>query len=91
MQLLGVLALGCVNTLQLLFYNFYNPWQQKLTPSGFVYFIGCKVKKKKINLVVVCKEKKIVKEKGERRILLIILLGSLYYFIELYVKIKIKI
>ena len=37
-----------------------------------------------------CKEKKIVKEKGERRILLIILLGSLYYFIELYVKIKIE-
>ena len=34
MQLLGVLALGCVNILQLLF---YNPRQQKLTPSGFVY------------------------------------------------------
>ena len=38
--------------------------------------------------MVVCEEKKIVGEKKEIRILLIILLGSLYYFIGLYVKIK---
>ena len=46
------------------------------------------VKKNIFNLVVVCEEKKIVGEKKEIRILLIILLGSLYYFIGLYVKIK---
>ena len=48
------------------------------------------VKKKIIfNLVVVCEEKKIVGGKREIRILFSILLGNLYYFIELYVKIKI--
>ena len=46
------------------------------------------VKKNIFNLVFVCEEKKIVGEKKEIRILLIILLGSLYYFIGLYVKIK---
>ena len=51
-------------------------------------FISCK-EKKIFNLVVVGKEKKIVNEKRERRILFIILLDSLYYFIESYVKIKI--
>ena len=51
------------------------------------------VKKKNIyifNLVAVCEEKKIVGEKRQIRILFIILLGSLYYFIGLYVKIKIE-
>ena len=35
--------------------------------------------------MIVCEEKKIVRGKKEIRILFIILLGSLYYFIELYV------
>ena len=52
-------------------------------------FISCK-EKNIFNLVVVGKEKKIVNEKRERRILFIILLDSLYYFIESYVKIKIN-
>ena len=38
--------------------------------------------------MVVCEEKKIVGGKREIRILFSILLGNLYYFIELYVKIK---
>ena len=38
---------------------------------------------------LVCEEKKRAEEKRKRTILFIILLGSLYYFIELYVKIKI--
>ena len=38
-----------------------------------------------------CEEKKIVRGKRERIILFIILLSSLYYFIEFYVKIKIRI
>ena len=38
--------------------------------------------------MVVCKEKEIVGGKKERTVLFIILLSSLYYFIELYVKIK---
>ena len=38
--------------------------------------------------MVVWEEKKIVGGKREIRILFIILLGSLYYFIGLYVKIK---
>ena len=38
-----------------------------------------------------CKEKKRVGEKREWMILFIILLDSLYYFIELYLKIKTKI
>ena len=38
--------------------------------------------------MVLCEEKKIVGEKKEKIILFIILLGDLYYFIELYVKIK---
>ena len=40
--------------------------------------------------MVVCEEKKIVGGKREIKILFIILLGSLYYFIRLYVKIKTK-
>ena len=57
-------------------------------------FIGCKKKKLYIYIyiyfnVVVCEEKKRV---GKKRIILfIILLGSLYYFIGLYVKIKTEI
>ena len=59
-------------------------------------FIGYKKKKKIIYIyiyiyshVVVCEEKKRV---GKKRIILfIILLGSLYYFIGLYVKIKTEI
>ena len=48
------------------------------------------VKKKLIfNLVVVCEEKKIVEGNREIKIFFIILLGSLYYFIRLYIKIKI--
>ena len=50
-------------------------------------FIGCK-EKKKFNIVVVCEEKKVVGGKIERKILFIILLGNLYYFIGLYIKIK---
>ena len=46
-------------------------------------------KKKKFNLAVVGEEKKIVGGKRESRILFAILLGSLYYFIVLYIKIKI--
>ena len=47
------------------------------------------VKKKIIfNLVVVCEEKQIVGGKREIKIFYFILLGSLYYFIELTVKIK---
>ena len=38
--------------------------------------------------MVVCEEKKIVEEKKEIKIPFIILLGNLYYFIGLYVKIK---
>ena len=38
--------------------------------------------------MIVCEEKKWVERKSERIILYIILLSSLYYFIELYVKIK---
>lgn len=37
-----------------------------------------------------CEEKKKVGGKRERRVLFIILLGSLYYFIGLYVKIRIE-
>ena len=49
------------------------------------------VKKKLIfNLVVVCEEKKIVEGNREIKILFIILLGGLYYFIKLYIKIKIE-
>ena len=57
-------------------------------------FIGYKKKKNYIYIyiyfhVVVCEEKKRV---GKKRIILfIILLGSLYYFIGLYVKIKTEI
>ena len=40
--------------------------------------------------MIVCKEKKIVGGKKEIKIHFIILLGSLYYFIGLYVKIKIE-
>ena len=82
---------------------FYNLREQKLTPSGFVclkkfatykyatlLFIGCN-KKIIFNLVVVCEEKKIVGRKREIIIFFIILLGSLYYFIGLYVKIKTEI
>ena len=43
-------------------------------------------KKKKINLVLVCEEKKRVEKKKER-VLSIILLGNLCYVIGLYVKI----
>ena len=38
--------------------------------------------------MVVCEEKKRVGGKRERIVLFIILLGSLYYFIGLYVKVK---
>ena len=38
--------------------------------------------------MVVCEEKKIVRGKREIRIFIIILLGCLYYFIGLYIKIK---
>ena len=38
--------------------------------------------------MIVCKEKKIVGGKKEIKIPFITLLGSLYYFIGLYVKIK---
>ena len=49
------------------------------------------VKKKLIfNLVIVCEEKKIVEGNREIKILFIILLGGLYYFIKLYIKIKIE-
>ena len=49
------------------------------------------VKKKLIfNLVVVCEEKKIVEGNREIKIFYIILLGGLYYFIRLYIKIKIE-
>ena len=47
---------------------------------------GCK--KIIFNLVVVYEKKKIVEGKREKRVRFIILLGSLYYFIRLYVKIK---
>ena len=48
------------------------------------------VKKKLIfNLIVVCEEKKIVEGNREIKIFYIILLGGLYYFIRLYIKIKI--
>ena len=61
MQLLGALALGCVNTLQLLFYNFYNPRQQKLTPSRFVYLKNLQPMNSKVTyatlLFIGCKEK----------------------------------
>ena len=47
------------------------------------------VKKKIIfNLAVVGEKKKIVGGKRESRMLFAILLGSLYYFIVLYIKIK---
>ena len=47
------------------------------------------VKKKIIfNFVIVCEEKEMVGVKREIKILFIILLDSLYYFIGLYVKIK---
>ena len=44
-----------------------------------------------MNSKVVCEKKKIVEGKRERIILFIILLGSLYYFIGLYIKIKTEI
>ena len=50
------------------------------------------VKKKIIfNFVIVCEEKEMVGVKREIKILFIILLDSLYYFIGLYIKIKTKI
>ena len=52
-------------------------------------FIGCK-EKIIFNLVVVCEEKKIVGGKREKNVFFFIWLGSLYYFIRLYVKIKTK-
>ena len=39
--------------------------------------------------MVVCEEKKIVEGNREIKIFYIILLGGLYYFIRLYIKIKI--
>ena len=36
-----------------------------------------------------CEEKKIVRGKRKGKIFFIILLGSLYYFVKLYIKIKI--
>jgi len=55
---------------------FYNPSHPKPTPSGFV------------NLKKFATYELYVK--SERIVLYIILLGNLYYFIELYVKIKIE-
>lgn len=64
------------------------------TPYGSIYatllFISCK-EKVIFNLVIVCEKKKMVGGKREIRILFIILLSSLYYFIRLYIKIKIGI
>ena len=76
---------------------FYNSRHPKPTSSEFVYlkkfatllFIGCKEFLFFFFLiVVVCEEKKKV---GGKRVFFIILLDSLYYFIGLYVKIRIEI
>ena len=53
-------------------------------------FIGCNRKKFYFNLLIVCEEKNRVRGKREKIVLLIIWLNSLYYFIGLYVKIKIR-
>ena len=42
-------------------------------------------KKYQFNLVIVCKEKKKRVREKERIVFYIILLGNLYYFIELYI------
>ena len=79
---------------------FYNSRHLKPTSSESVYlikfttllFIGCKEFLFFFFLiVVVCEEKKKVGGKRERRVFFIILLDSLYYFIGLYVKIRIEI
>ena len=49
------------------------------------------VVKKIFNIVVVCEEKKIAGRKRKKIIFFIILLNNLYYFTELYIKIKIEI
>ena len=53
-------------------------------------FVGCKAKKIIFNLMIVYEEKKIVEGRREKIIFFIILLDGLYYFIGLYVKLKIE-
>ena len=61
----------------------------KHPPMLVLLFIGCNRKKIYFNLLIVCEEKNRVRGKREKIVLLIIWLDSLYYFIGLYVKIKI--
>ena len=84
---------------------FYNPKHLKPTSFGFVYLkkfatllqlrlhiynlIVHRLLKKKKKTVFVCEEKKRVEGKREREEYF--LLGNLYYFIELYVKIRSRI
>ena len=81
---------------------FFNSPQQKFTPFKLVYlqkicnFIVrlqsycLQVKKKNLIQWLYVKKKQIVRGKNEGRIFFIILLDSLYYFVKLYVKIKIE-
>ena len=49
------------------------------------------VKKKIIfNLEIMCNEKKDIGGKREIKIIFIILLSSLYYFVDLYIKLKLE-